>query len=53
MSSTHLSETAFSSLDLHPDVLKGVKSAGFEFCTPIQADALPLALAGGDVAGQA
>ncbi|MFK8032148.1 MAG: DEAD/DEAH box helicase [Gammaproteobacteria bacterium] len=53
MSSTHLSETAFSSLDLHPDVLKGVESAGFEFCTPIQADALPIALAGGDVAGQA
>ncbi|MEM7082218.1 MAG: DEAD/DEAH box helicase [Pseudomonadota bacterium] len=53
MTSTHLSETAFSTLDLHPNVLKGVESAGFEFCTPIQAGALPVALAGGDVAGQA
>ncbi len=53
MTSKHLSNTAFSSLNLHPDVLKGVEAAGFEFCTPIQADALPLALAGGDVAGQA
>ncbi len=53
MTSTHLSETSFSSLGLHPDVLKGVETAGFEFCTPIQADALPVALAGGDVAGQA
>ncbi|HZW59359.1 MAG TPA: DEAD/DEAH box helicase, partial [Woeseiaceae bacterium] len=29
------------------------KDAGFDFCTPIQASTLPLALAGHDVAGQA
>jgi ATP-dependent RNA helicase RhlB len=33
--------------------MQGVHAAGFEFCTPIQAAALPLALSGGDVAGQA
>ncbi|MDO7667753.1 MAG: DEAD/DEAH box helicase, partial [Pseudomonadota bacterium] len=31
----------------------GLRSAGFEFCTPIQAQSLPLLLAGQDVAGQA
>jgi ATP-dependent RNA helicase RhlB len=31
----------------------GIRDAGFEFCTPIQASTLPIALAGNDVAGQA
>jgi ATP-dependent RNA helicase RhlB len=31
----------------------GIRDAGFEFCTPIQASTLPVALAGNDVAGQA
>ena len=30
-----------------------MREAGFERCTPIQAGTLPIALAGGDVAGQA
>ena len=51
--SAHLTNQAFSSLPLHPDLLKGLADAGFEFCTPIQAQALPLLLAGHDVAGQA
>ncbi len=53
MSETHLTDKSFADLGL-PDVLtKGVREAGFEYCTPIQAEALPLALAGQDVAGQA
>jgi ATP-dependent RNA helicase RhlB len=53
MTDTHLSETRFKDLDIHPDVLKGVETLGFEFCTPIQAMALPIALQGKDVSGQA
>ena len=53
MSNTHLSETRFSELDIHPDVQKGIETLGFEFCTPIQAIALPIALQGKDVSGQA
>ncbi len=36
-----------------PALLQGIDEAGFKFCTPIQAAALPPALAGRDVAGQA
>ncbi len=50
---THLTEQAFSTLPLHETLLNGLQSAGFEFCTPIQAQSLPLLLAGQDVAGQA
>ncbi len=53
MKDKHLSDLKFSSLNLHPDLLKGVKAAGFKYCTPIQALTLPLALEGKDVAGQA
>ena len=48
-----LTETRFDSFDLPPEVLKGIAEAGFEHCTPIQAEALPLLLQGRDVAGQA
>ncbi|MFW5451077.1 MAG: ATP-dependent RNA helicase RhlB [Methylophagaceae bacterium] len=51
--STHLTEQAFSSLPLHETLQNGLRSAGFEFCTPIQAQSLPLLLSGQDVAGQA
>lgn len=51
--STHLTETRFDSLGLHEALLAGLRDAGFEFCTPIQAETLPLALAGNDIAGQA
>jgi ATP-dependent RNA helicase RhlB len=44
---------AYSSFDLAPSVMQGVRDAGFERCTPIQAQTLPFALAGRDVAGQA
>ena len=47
------SDTRFEDMGLVPALLKGVREAGFEHCTPIQAQALPLALGGRDVAGQA
>ncbi len=53
MSKTHLTETRFADLDLHPQVLTALNKAGFEYCTPIQALSLPVALKGQDVAGQA
>src|SRR3989338_422347 len=42
----------FESLGLHPDILKGVKDAGFEHCTPIQEQSLPECLVGKDVIAQ-
>jgi len=48
-----LTETRFDSFDLPPEVLRGIAEAGFEYCTPIQAEALPVLLQGRDVAGQA
>jgi ATP-dependent RNA helicase RhlB len=48
-----LSDMAFTSLPLRPEIAAGVKLAGFTHCTPIQALALPPALEGKDVAGQA
>jgi ATP-dependent RNA helicase RhlB len=53
MQDKHLSEQRFKDLPLHPLLKEGVEKAGFEFCTPIQALALPIALQGKDVAGQA
>ncbi|MEK9133305.1 MAG: DEAD/DEAH box helicase, partial [Pseudomonadota bacterium] len=53
MSDHHLTGQSFAGLNLPEALLQGVREAGFEFCTPIQAEALPLALAGQDVAGQA
>src|SRR6201997_3679895 len=44
---------AFSSLGLRAELMQGIQAAGFVDCTPIQAQTLPLALAGRDVAGQA
>ena len=40
---------AFSDLQLHPDLLRGLKDLGFQRPTPIQADAIPPALEGRDV----
>ena len=53
MTVEHLSETRFSELKLAPPLLKSLNAAGFEFCTPIQALALPLLLNCEDTAGQA
>jgi len=53
MSEKHLTNTPLASLDLPEELLTGISQAGFIQCTPIQAQTLPLALAGHDVAGQA
>lgn len=53
MSDKPLTDLTFSSFDLHPVLVAGLESAGFTRCTPIQALTLPVALPGGDVAGQA
>ena len=53
MSEGHLSDLKFEDLDLDGRVLAGIQSAGFSRCTPIQAQTLPLALGGRDIAGQA
>jgi len=53
MTDNHLSDLRFDSLELQESLRAGISDAGFEFCTPIQADTLPLALQQRDVAGQA
>jgi ATP-dependent RNA helicase RhlB len=53
MSSQLLTDVPFSSFDLSPALQRGVDEAGFQYCTTIQAQTLPIALAGHDVAGQA
>jgi ATP-dependent RNA helicase RhlB len=47
------SDLSFTGLHLPEPVARGIADAGFERCTPIQAQTLPRALAGFDVAGQA
>ena len=53
MSDEHLSTLAFGTLPLNPLLMRGIAEAGFTFCTPIQAQTLPAALTGRDIAGQA
>lgn len=53
MAESHLTDLSFSSLHLPESLQKGLADAGFERCTPIQAQTLPQALAGFDIAGQA
>lgn len=53
MAETDSTKIPFSSLELPPSLLQGVLDAGFSSCTPIQAETLPDALAGRDIAGQA
>ncbi len=53
MAETHLTATRFDSFALDPRILQGLADAGFTYCTPIQAETLPIALSGQDVAGQA
>jgi len=47
-----LSQLAFSTLQLHPDLLHNLTSLGYETMTPIQAESLPHILAGKDVIAQ-
>src|SRR5271170_4989684 len=53
MSDAHLSQLTFDSLNIPESVKRGIAELGYTRCTPIQAQTLPLALAGHDVAGQA
>ena len=53
MTDSHLSDLRFDNLELRDSLRAGIADAGFECATPIQADTLPIALAGRDVAGQA
>jgi ATP-dependent RNA helicase RhlB len=53
MSEAHLTDIAFSDLDIPAVLMQGIEEAGFSKCTPVQAETLPLALQGRDVAGQA
>ena len=45
--------TSFDHLELRPELLQAIELAGYVSMTPIQAEALPLMLAGQDVVGQA
>jgi ATP-dependent RNA helicase RhlB len=53
MNNHHLTETRFKDFDIGADLIKGLNEAGYEFCTPIQAQSIPIALTGKDVAGEA
>jgi ATP-dependent RNA helicase RhlB len=53
MTDKPLTDIAFSSFALRPELLAGLEAAGFSRCTPIQAMTLPISLSGRDVAGQA
>ncbi len=53
MSKHHLTETSFDALPLDPRLQQALKDNHLEFCTPIQAEALPVLLDGRDCAGQA
>jgi ATP-dependent RNA helicase RhlE len=39
----------FTSLHLHPNLLKGIRELGFTRPTPVQAEAIPIAMSGRDV----
>jgi ATP-dependent RNA helicase RhlB len=48
-----LTKTTFDRFDLPQSLMAGLHDAQFERCTPIQAQVLPVALEGKDIAGQA
>ena len=39
----------FTTLHLHPNLLKGIRELGFARPTPVQAEAIPVAMAGRDL----
>ena len=53
MSDAHLSQLTFESLNIPESLKRGIAELGYTRCTPIQAQTLPVALTGHDVAGQA
>ncbi|MDR3204062.1 MAG: DEAD/DEAH box helicase, partial [Deltaproteobacteria bacterium] len=48
-----LTSTRFADFDLPSEIMSGLDAAGFDCCTPIQAQVIPVALSGLDIAGQA
>lgn len=53
MSDAHLTQLTIDSLNIPEPLKRGIAELGYARCTPIQAQTLPVALAGRDVAGQA
>jgi ATP-dependent RNA helicase RhlB len=53
MSDAHLSQLTFDSLNIAESLKRAIAELGYTRCTPIQAQTLPVALTGHDVAGQA
>ncbi len=53
MEKSHLTSTSFTHIPLHASLQESLSDLGFTHCTPIQAAAIPLALQGKDIAGQA
>ena len=48
-----MNDLKFTNLDVKPEILKAVAYMGFEEMTPIQVRAIPTALEGRDLVGQA
>ena len=46
---TEETRVQFTDLGLPEPLMEGVRAAGFEVCTPIQAETLPIALKGGEI----
>ncbi len=53
MTDKHITDIPFKSFDLPAELQQGIEDTGFSYCTPIQAETLPVALTGKDVSGQA
>ena len=53
MENQYLSSTRFDSFNLDERILKSLNAAGFEYCSRIQAETLPITLKGQDITGQA
>ncbi len=43
----------FNELNISPEIVRGVRDMGFEETSPIQSKAIPIAMAGADIIGQA
>lgn len=53
MTDTNITAIRFDQFDLDARVIQGLNDTGFQFCTPIQAESIPIAITGQDVAGEA
>ena len=53
MTDTNITDIRFDQFDLDSRIIQGLNEIGFQFCTPIQAESIPIAITGQDVAGEA